>query len=177
MKLFAIAVATWVLFCGWPPGAEAQTSQVTTEYLMTYHAPLDRHPIDGSTVIVNVPPGGWVKGPGIAGRIIPPVGDWVRIMPSGVVRLDVRLLIETDDGAHIYMSYNGIFVESQEVTDALNRGEVVTDKSVPYFVTAPTFQTSSEKYSWLNKIQAVGKMVELKRGEDAYIKYDVFIVR
>jgi hypothetical protein len=134
MKLIAIAVATWVLFCGWPPGAEAQTSQVTTEYLMTYLAPLDRHPIDGSTVIVNVPPGGWVKGP-------------------------------------------GIFVESKEVTDALNRGEVVTDKSVPYFVTAPTFQTSSQKYSWLNKIQAVGKMVELKRGEDAYIKYDVFIVR
>jgi Protein of unknown function (DUF3237) len=75
------------------------------------------------------------------------------------------------------MTYNGIVVLSKEVTDALSRGEVVTDKTVPYFVTAPTFQTSSEKYSWLNKVQAVGKMVELKRGEGGYIKYDVFTVR
>lgn len=75
------------------------------------------------------------------------------------------------------MTYNGIFVTSKKVTDALSRGEIVTDKTVPYFVTAPTFQTSSEKYSWLNKVQAVGKMVELKRGDGAYIKYDIFIVR
>lgn len=177
MKVTAIVVATWVVSCGWTVRTHAQTTQVTTEYLMTYQAPLDRHRIDGTTVVVNVPPGGWVKGPRLSGRIIAPTGDWVRIMPSGVARLDVRLVIETDDGAHIYMTYNGIFDESKAVTDALNRGEVVTDKSVPYFVTAPTFQTSSEKYGWLNKVQAVGKMVELKRGEGAYIKYDVFIIR
>ena len=118
-----------------------------------------------------------MKGPRIKGKIISPGGDWVTITPSGVARLDVRLLIETDDGAHIYMTYNGVFVTSKEVTDALGRGEVVTQKTVPYFVTAPTFQTSSEKYGWLNKVQAVGKMVELKRGDGAYIKYDVFIVR
>jgi hypothetical protein len=144
---------------------------------MTYLAPLERYPIDSSTVIVNVRPGGWVKGPRVSGKIIPPGGDWLRFMPSGVTRLDVRLLIETDDGAYIYMTYNGIAVLSKEVTDALSRGEVVTDKTVPYFVAAPTFQTSSEKYGWLNKVQAVAKMVELKRGDGAYIKYDVFVVR
>jgi hypothetical protein len=60
---------------------------------------------------------------------------------------------------------------------ALNRGEMVTDKTVPCFVIAPTFQTSSADYDWLNKVQAVGKMVELKRGDGYYIKYDIFIVR
>jgi len=144
---------------------------------MTLLAPLERYPIDGSTVVSSVRPGGWVKGPRVSGKIIPPGGDWLRIMPSGVARLDVRLLIEADDGAHIYMTFNGIVVLSKEVTDALSRGEVVTDKTVPYFVTAPTFQTSSEKYGWLNKVQAVGKMVEYKRGEGAYSKFDVFIVR
>jgi hypothetical protein len=177
VKLVAIVVTTVVALCGWTLRAHAQTSEVTTEYLMTYFAPLERHPIDSSTVIVNIRPGGWVKGPRVKGKIIPPGGDWLRIMPSGVARLDVRLLIETDDGAHIYMTYNGIFVTSKEVADALSRGELVTGKAVPYFVTAPTFQTSSEKYSWLNNVQAVGKMVELKRGEGAYIKYDVFVVR
>ena len=177
MKVIAIVVTTVVALCASTLRADAQTSQITTEYLMTYLAPLERYPIDSSAVVVNVRPGGWVKGPRVKGKIIPPGGDWLRIMPSGVARLDVRLLIETDDGAHIYMTYNGIFVTSKEVTDALSRGELVTEKTVPYFVTAPTFQTSSEKYSWLNKVQAVGKMVELKRGEGAYIKYDVFIVR
>lgn len=177
MRRTAIGLAIVVAVSGWPGRAGAQTSEVTTEYLMTYLAPLERYPIDSSTVIVNVRPGGWVKGPRVRGKILAPGGDWVTITPSGVARLDVRLLIETDDGAHIYMTYNGIFVTSKEVNDALSRGERVTQKTVPYFVTAPTFQTSSEKYGWLNKVQAVGKMVELKRGDDAYIKYDVFIVR
>ena len=177
MRRAPIALAIVIAVSGWPARAAAQTSEVTSEYLMTYLAPLERYPIDSATVVVNVRPGGWVKGPRIKGKIVSPGGDWVTIMPSGVARLDVRLLIETDDGAHVYMTYNGVFVTSKEVTDALGRGEVVTQKTVPYFVTAPTFQTSSEKYGWLNKVQAVGKMVELKRGDGAYIKYDVFIVR
>ena len=177
MKFIACAAATAACLLLSAPSADAQTSQVTTEYLMTYLAPLERHPIDSSKVVVAVAPGGWVKGPKINGKIIPPSGDWPQILPSGVVRLDVRLLIETDDGAKIYMTYNGVFVPSPEVNDALGRGETVTDKTVPYFVMAPTFQTSSEKYGWLNKVQAVGKMVELRRGDKAYIKYDVFIVK
>jgi hypothetical protein len=75
------------------------------------------------------------------------------------------------------MTYNGVVVMSKEVIEAASRGEVVSGKSVPYFVTAPIFQTSSEKYSWLNKVQAIGKLVEFKRGEDSYVKYDVFVVR
>jgi hypothetical protein len=177
MKSVVIPVAIVVALIAWQPSAAAQSTGITTDYLMTLFAPLERFPIDNSTVIVNVKAGGWVKGPRINGRIIPPGGDWLRIMPSGVARLDVRLLIETDDGALIHMTYGGVFVTAEEVRDALARGEVVTDKSVPYFVTAPTFQTSSERYAWLNNVQAVGKMIELKRGEDAYIKYDVFVVR
>lgn len=144
---------------------------------MTYFVPVERRPIDSSTVIVAVKPGGWVNGPRIAGTIIPTGGDSHRLMPSGVARLDVRLLIETDDGAHIYMTYNGVAALTKEAMDALNRGEVLTDKSEAYFMSAPIFQTSSEKYGWLNKVQAIGKMIELKRGEGAYIKYDVFSIR
>lgn len=177
MSRAMILLATVIASCGWVHRAEAQTTQVTTEYLMTVYAPLERRAIDSVTAIVNVRPGGWVRGPRIRGTIVPPGGDWVTTRPSGVVRLDVRLLIQTDDSAHVYVTYNGVFVTSPEVTAALNRGEVVTDKTVPYFVTAPTFQTSSPKYDWLNKVQAVGKMVELKRGDDYYIKYDIFVVR
>jgi hypothetical protein len=177
MKSMALHVAIVVALIGWQSTAAAQSTEITTDYLMTLFAPLERFPVDNSTVIVNVRAGGWVRGPRIEGRIISPGGDWLSIMPTGVRRLDVRLLIETDDGALIYMTYNGIYVTSDEVAAALARGEVVTDRMVPYFVTAPTFQTASEKYAWLNGVQAVGKMIELKTGDGYYIKYDVFTVR
>jgi hypothetical protein len=177
MKPITVSVAIIAALLAWQSPAAAQSTEITTDYLMTLFAPLERFPIDNSTVVVNVTAGGRVNGPRINGRIIPPGGDWLSIMPSGARRLDVRLLIETDDGAVIYMTYNGIYVTSEEVAAALARGEVVTHRMVPYFMTAPTFQTSSEKYAWLNNIQAVGKMIELKSGEGSYIKYDVFIVR
>ncbi|MBL4566707.1 MAG: DUF3237 domain-containing protein [Porticoccus sp.] len=156
----------------------APSTQVTTEYVMTYVAPLDPPiAIDDGMMIANVRPGGWVKGPKINGKFIAPGADWLRIMPSGAFRLDVRGLIETDDGAYIYISYNGIIKNSEESAERLNNGELLTDKDIPYFIAAPTFQTSSDKYDWLNEVQTVNKMVEIQFGEDGYVKYDVFIVR
>ena len=49
---------------------------------------------------------------------------------------------------------------------------------VPYFITTPQFQTASEKYGWLNKLQGVGKMAEYKRTkDDSYVNYDIFGLR
>ena len=158
--------------------AQAQTTQVSTEYLMTVHIPTERKAIDSNTVVVNILPGGWVKGPNISGKILPPGGDWIRVMPSGALRLDVRLTIETDDGALIYMTYGGVVVMSKEAGEALGRGEVLNDKGIPYFITTPQFQTAAEKYSWLNKLQGVGKMAEYKRTkDDSYVNYDIFALR
>ena len=154
------------------------TAELTTEYALTYLAPLDPPvAIDDGMMIVNVRPGGWVKGPNINGKFISPGADWLRIMPSGVFRLDVRGLIQTDDGAHIYISYNGIIKNSEESAERLNNGELLTDKDIPYFIAAPTLQTSSEKYSWLNEVQTISKMVEIQFGEEGYVKYYLFIVR
>ena len=155
-----------------------QTTRIETEYLMTCQAPLDAPiVVDGTLQIFNVPSGGWAKGPKINGTFVAPGGDWLRAMPSGVFRLDVRATLRTDDGADIFMSYNGVIQYSAEAAERLAKGEVLNDKDIPYFVTAPTFQTASEKYAWLNGVQAVGKMVELKAGAGAYVKYDVFVVR
>jgi hypothetical protein len=154
------------------------TTELTTEYLFTYLAPLDPPvAIDDGMLIVNVRPGGWVKGKGISGKFISPGADWLRIMPSGVFRLDVRGLIQTDDGAHIYISYNGIIKNSEESAERLNNGELLTDRDIPYFIAAPTFQTSSEKYVWLNDVQTICKMVEIQFGDAGYVKYDLFIIR
>ncbi len=157
---------------------QGPSTEVATEYLMTIVIPLDAAiPVDGSTILVPVRSGGSVSGPRISGTIATPSADWLRVLPSGALRMDVRLLIHTDDNAYVYLSYNGVSQHSKESAARLSRGEVLTDKDVPYFITAPTFQTSSETYAWLNSVQAVGKMAELKRGVDGYVKYDVFVVK
>ena len=62
----------------------------------------------------------------------------------------------------------------QEVNDKFNNGETITSADC-YFFSAPTFQTKSETYGWLNGVQAIGKMVEIKRGD--HITYDIFVVK
>jgi len=158
--------------------AQGQSTQINTEYLMTYVALVDQPiPIDNSLMVANIRPGGWVKGPKITGKFVSPGGDWLRILPSGALRLDIRALIQTDDNAFILITYNGIIQNSKESAERLMRGDLMTTSDIPYFITAPTLQTSSEKYAWLNTVQLVSKLVEVKVGEGGYVKYDVFIVR
>jgi len=155
--------------------AHAQTTRIATEYLMTLYAPLaPGQAIDSSLYVYDVRPGGWVKGPKIKGTLIAPGGDWFRVLPSGVSRLDVRATIKTDDGALIYISYNGVFKDSPQTEERAAKGEVLTADDL-YFVIAPTLQTSAPKYDWLNGVQCIGKMVSYKN--DAYVKYEIFMVR
>ena len=174
----ALTTAALLLFAG-SPLSHAQTTQPKLEYLMTYKAILEpAQAIDGTLLIVNVLPGGWAKGPHINGSFIPPGGDWLRVMPSGALRLDVRATMKTDDGELIYVSYNGIIQHTEASAAKLNNGEVFTHKDIAYFVTAPTMQTSSKKYDYLNRVQLINKFIEARLSKDeSYVMYDVFIVR
>ena len=64
----------------------------------------------------------------------------------------------------------GVLQCNKEQSDRLNKGEELKEDC--YFLTTPTFETKSEKYGWLNGVQAVGKMVSLKGGD--HIRYDIF---
>ncbi|MCK9285777.1 MAG: DUF3237 domain-containing protein [Rhodocyclaceae bacterium] len=170
--------AAALLILGLAQVACAQSTQVTTEYLMTYKGELAApDKINDAFMVVNVRGPGWIKGPKIRGRFIAPGGDWLRIMPSGALRLDVRATIRTDDGALIFFSYNGILQLDPATLERLMKGETLRGKDIPYFITAPTFETSAPQYAWLNGVQAVNKVVELKFGEDGYVIYDTFILR
>ena len=153
-----------------------QTPLLECEYIMTLCGELDppQH-IDETLLIVNVT-GGWAKGPKVNATVIQPAADWIQSMPDGSRRLDVRLTLKTDDGALIYMSYNGVILNTQAARQELMKGEVVTSDD-RYCITAPTFRTSHPKYAWLAATQAIGKFIESKRGQGSYIKYDVFAVK
>jgi len=99
--------------------------------------------------------GGQFQGDRLRGTVhAGPGGDWMTLRTDGVVSLDVRLTLETDDHHLIYMSYQGLRHGPKEVMDRLGRGEPVDPKSY-YFRMVPSFETSSEKYAWLNKIICV----------------------
>ena len=93
----------------------------------------------------------------------------VDVAADGSVQLDVRLTLETDDGALIYMTYRGVRNSTPEVAERLARGDSV-DPDEYYFRTSPFFETSSEKYAWLNNIVSVAVGERLAAG----VKYRVF---
>ena len=62
--------------------------------------------------------------------------------PDGSRVLDVRILLQTDDGRKIYVSWRGI--ASASPGGALNARIL------------PVFETAAAKYAWLNSVVAVG---------------------
>jgi len=96
--------------------------------------------------------GGRVEGPKFKGEMLHFGADWVLIRPDGLIELDVRATIKTDDGELVYAHYKGL-----------------VDQSSGYFRTLPVFETGSEKYSWLSKFIYVG----LGRIEDGKVIYEV----
>lgn len=87
------------------------------------------------------------------GRVLNGGGDWVLLRRDGVLQLDVRIMLETEDKQHIYMSYGGYRHGPKDVIERLNKGETV-DPSLYYFRATPYFETGSEKYARLNGICA-----------------------
>ena len=108
----------------------------------------------GTRSIVPVT-GGDFEGPRLRGRILPGGSDWLLLRSDGVLELDLRITLETDDHALIYMTFQGLRHGPPEAFAAAGRGEVV-DPASYYFRTLPRFETSAEKYTFLNRIIAVG---------------------
>jgi hypothetical protein len=108
----------------------------------------------GTRLIVPVT-GGDFEGPRLRGKILTGGGDWLLLRSDGVLELDLRITLETDDHALIYMTFQGLRHGPADAIAALGRGEVV-DPARYYFRTVPSFETSAETYAFLNRIIAVG---------------------
>jgi hypothetical protein len=67
------------------------------------------------------------------------------------------------------MTYRGVRHAADEVNARIARGEQVSGSDY-YLRTVPSFETSSPKYSWINKIVAVG--VGERRADS--VVYEVF---
>jgi Protein of unknown function (DUF3237) len=100
--------------------------------------------------------GGNFVGDRIRGTIMPIIGsDLLLVRADGSAQQDVRMLLKTDDGAMVLMTYRGVRHASDAVNARIARGEPVSGADY-YLRTVPFFETSSPRYAWINKIVAVG---------------------
>ncbi len=97
---------------------------------------------------------GSFEGPRLRGKVLPGGADWTLLRSDGVLELDLRVTLETDDGALIHLTSFGLRHGPAEVIAALARGERV-DPSSYYFRTWPRFETAHPKYAFLNRLLAV----------------------
>ncbi len=124
----------------------------------------DRHILTGAPfgtrVIVDVI-GMRIEGPRLRARMKgSAAADWGSRAADGTVQLDVRATLETDDGALIFVQYNG----RADFSDPAAPGPVFT---------TPRFETGDERYAWLNKLQAVMKGRSDGRSMIAYRIYEI----
>jgi hypothetical protein len=103
---------------------------------------------------IGVITGGVFEGERLSGVVVTG-NDWQDVRKDSCIKLDVRLVLKTTDGALIVMTYQCLRAGTPEVMARLDKGENV-DPSSYYFRMNPLFETSSEKYDWMNRIIAVG---------------------
>lgn len=135
------------------------------EFLCEYEAELRPEPTVvgkgplGTRQVFDVT-GGTCEGPRIRGRLLPSGGDWLLADERGVIRLDVRATIATDDGALVYFQYFGIL---RSLTPDQPPGVIrPTAYGDQYFMTTPRFETGDTRYAWLNELVCVaeGRLTE-----------------
>jgi hypothetical protein len=100
--------------------------------------------------------GGTVRGRKLNGRILPGGADWQIIRTDGAADIKARYTIESDEGARIMVTSEGLRHGPPDVMERLARGDNV-DPAHYYFRTMMRFETSDPKVDWLNRILALAR--------------------
>jgi len=104
---------------------------------------LEKTPV-GTRIVVEFERVDW-RGPRIAAhRKGAAAADWLTLGPDGTGCLDVRFMLETEDGASIYVHGLG-----------RNHAAEFTQGAANYFTFV--FETGDARYAWLNRITAIAK--------------------
>jgi len=112
--------------------------------------------------------GGTVEGR-VNGKIMSGGADWQIIRGDGVADVQARYVLETDAGARILVTSNGLRHGPPEVLQRIANGEDV-DPSRYYFRTVMRFEASDPSLDWLNRIIAVAR----GRRDRLAVSLDVF---
>jgi hypothetical protein len=103
---------------------------------------------------IGVIQGGSFEGERLSGEVVTG-NDWQSVRTDSCIKLDVRLVLKTTDGALIVMTYQCLRSGPPDIMQRLDEGKSV-DPASYYFRMNPMFETSHAKYDWMNRIIAIG---------------------
>lgn len=106
--------------------------------------------------------GGSFNGDRLRGTVLPGA-DWVVNRPDGVMLIDVRLVLQTDEGEPIYMTYQGRFLAAAEAMERFGRGALLHPDEYSLAVTA-RLESGSDRLAWLNDCICVGTGTQTLNG-------------
>jgi hypothetical protein len=131
---------------------------LSAEPIFTIHADLEaimnfgRTPY-GERRVIGIA-GGTVRGPKLNGRVLPGGADWQVVRSDGAADIAARYTIESEAGAYILVSSEGLRHGPQAVMEKVAQGDSV-DPSLYYFRTVMRFETADPAVDWLNRILAL----------------------
>ncbi len=159
--------------------------EIATEYLFELRIPqkaediLDMGTTPLSRLVYSVAEQGSFVGPKLKGEVVHlSGGDWTRIRADMSISLDVRIVLKTEDGALVYMTYTGLMVAADQsdflyMIDANKADDPEGAKTRFYYRITCQFETGDQRYAWLNHVLAIGS----GRLGDKQAIYEVFAIR
>lgn len=146
---------------------QTQPAALATQYVFTFQietaAAIDIGDVGYGRRRLIAITGGDLRGPGIAGTVLPGGADSMLIRPDGLVEIDVRSSVQMDDGTKVYVENRGMRVAPADEAERVKRGETIAADDI-YFRMTLRFETSSEKYRWLTQSIFAGKVLRRPGG-------------
>jgi len=116
--------------------------------------------------------GGEIWGPKLNGKILPGGADWSYVHDNGVVEIDCRIMLEAENGDHIYMTYTGrIDLGTKEAAIEYGKGNL---PPIMGNQTLPVLETNSKEYDWANRVTCFGVGRVDFTADPIVIQYDVY---
>jgi hypothetical protein len=89
--------------------------------------------------------------------------DWFVTRGDGVLVIDVRLTLKTDDGATVYLAYAGRMVGQGDAMARFRKGEKLAAEDYSLTIMAK-FECGDPRYAWLNDAIVVGTGAQTPTG-------------
>ena len=98
--------------------------------------------------------GGSFVGERLSGTVAPG-HDWFVTRADGVLVIDVRLVLMTEDGATVYLTYQGRMTGQGDAMALFRKGEKLAAEDYSLTIIAK-FECGDPRYAWLNDAIVVG---------------------
>ena len=100
--------------------------------------------------------------------------DWGLVKADGNFYLDVRIIVETEDGAVLHVEYPGICLMTEEQKNEFLGGSVPDGMTLQV---TPKVHTLDERYTWLNDLTIVGKGTVVAEENGVHVYYSWYSLK